>query len=317
MAAADALLAFEGNNEPNNWGVTYNGEQGGGRAPTWLAVAKLQRDLYAAVKSDPLLKKYPVWSISEGGGAVDNVGLQFLTIPAGVGTLLPEGTKYADAANVHNYIYHPGSPDLQDNKTWNAADPTSACKVDGLYGNYGVTWAKHFRGYSETQLLTLPRVTTETGCTIGGPVTEEIQSRNLLTMYLDQFKRGWSHTAVYLLRDRPDEAGNQTFGFFKPDYTPRKAALYLHNLTTILADGGSLAKPGQLNYSIAEQPATVHEMLLQKSDGTFALVIWGERLKGSDEVTVQLGGTYPAVKIYDPTIGTEPIETHRGIDSLN
>jgi hypothetical protein len=316
LAAADALLAFEGNNEPNNWGVTYQGEQGGGRASSWLAVAKLQRDLYTAVKTDPLLKKYPVWTISEGGAAVDNVGLQFLTIPKGAGTLLPEGTKYADYANVHNYIYHPASPGLQDNKTWNAADPTSACKVDGLYANYGVTWAKHFRGYSETELLTLPRVATETGCTIGGPVTEEIQALNLLIMYLDQFKRGWSHTAVYLLRDRTDEAGNQSFGFFKSDYTPRKAGLYLHNLTTILADRGSLAKPGQLNYSIPEQPATVHEMLLQKSDGTFALAIWGERLKGTDEVTVHLGGTYPTVKVYDPTIGTEPIQTSHRVDSL-
>ena len=139
----------------------------------------------------------------------------------------------------------------------------------------------------------MPRVTTETGCTIDGPITEEIQALNLLSMYLDQFKRGWSHTAVYLLRDRTDEGGNQSFGFFKPDYTPRKAAVYLHNLTTILADRGSLAKPGQLNYSIAEQPATVHDMLLQKSDGTFELVVWGERLKGSDDVTVHLGETVP------------------------
>ncbi len=316
LAEADAILAFEGNNEPNNWGVTYQGEPGGGRAPSWLAVAKLQRDLYNAVKSDPTLKKYPVWSISEGGAQVDNVGLQFLTIPEGVGALLPEGTRYADSANVHNYIYHPNSAGLGDNKTWNASDPTSACKVDGLFGNYGLTWAKHFRGYSETELLTLPRVTTETGCTIDGPITEEIQALNLLSMYLDQFKRGWSHTSVYLLRDRADEAGNQSFGFFKPDYTPRKAAEYLHNLTTILADPGALAEPGQLNYSIAEQPATVHEMLLQKSDGTFELVIWGERLKGSDEVTVQLGGTYPTVKVYDPTIGTEPVKTTASVDSL-
>ena len=42
IAKADALLAFEGNNEPNNWGVTYQGKQGGGRAPSWMAVAKLQ-----------------------------------------------------------------------------------------------------------------------------------------------------------------------------------------------------------------------------------------------------------------------------------
>jgi hypothetical protein len=316
LARADALLAFEGNNEPNNWGVTYQDEQGGGRAPSWLAVAKLQRDLYKAVGSDPVLKKYPVWSISEGGAEVDNVGLQFLTIPGGAGTLMPEGTRYADHANVHNYIYHPGSPGLADNKTWNAADPTSVCKVDGLYGNYGRTWAKHYRGYSETELVTLPRVTTETGCTIAGPITEEIQALNLLSMYLDQFKRGWSHTAVYLLRDRTDEGGNQSFGFFQPDYTPRKAAVYLHNLTTILADRGKLDKPGQLNYSIADQPPTVHELLLQKSDGTFELVVWNERVKGADEVTVHLGRTYPAVKVYDPTVGTEPVQDSGKVESL-
>jgi hypothetical protein len=228
---------------------------------------------------------------------------------------MPAGTKYADWANVHNYIYHPNSPGRADNKTWNAADPTSACKVDGLYGNYGLTWAKHFRGYSETELMSLPRVTTETGCTIDGPITEEIQALNLLSMYLDQFARGWSHTAVYLLRDRTDEAGNQSFGFFKPDYTPRKAAVYLHNLTTILADSGSPASPGQLNYSIAEQPPTVHDLLLQKSDDTFALVVWNERLQGSDEIEVRLDNMYSA-KIYDPTIGTEPIASHASVASL-
>ena len=49
LAAADALLAFEGPNEPNNWGVTYQGEKGGGQAASWLAVAKLQAALYQAV----------------------------------------------------------------------------------------------------------------------------------------------------------------------------------------------------------------------------------------------------------------------------
>jgi hypothetical protein len=316
LAEAGALLAFEGNNEPNNWGVTYQGEKGGGKAPSWAAVAKLQRDLYAAVKADPALKKYPVWSVSENGAEADNVGLQFLTIPKGAGALTPEGTKYADCANVHNYIYHPGSPAPADNKTWNAADPTSACKVDGLYGNYGRTWAKHFRGYSEADLLTLPRVTTETGCTIGGPVTEDVQAKNLLTMYLDQFTRGWGHTAVYLLRDRGDEGGNQTFGFFKPDFTPRKAAVYLHNLTTILADQGKVKEPGRLDYRLSGRSTTVHDLLLQKSDGTYLLVVWDERVKGTDAVTVGLGGVRKAVRVYDPTVGTDPVETHATVGSV-
>ena len=317
LAAADALLAFEGNNEPNNWGVTYQGEKGGGQAPSWLAVARLQRDLYQAVKSDPALKKYPVWSISENGAERDNVGLQFLTIPNGAQTLMPDGTRYADYANVHNYIYHPASPGLMDNKTWNAADPGPACKVDGLYGNYGLTWAHKFPGYTLAQLQTLPRVTTETGCTIGGQVTEQIHALNLLSMYLDQFKRGWSHTSVYLLRDRTDEGGNQAFGFFKPDYSPRKAGVYLHNLTTILSDNGALTNPGRLDYSIPDEPPTVHDLLLQNSSGTFQLLVWGERLKGADHVAVRLGGTHAAVKVFDPTVGTEPAQTLRGVDSLD
>jgi hypothetical protein len=303
LAPAGALLAFEGPNEPNNWGITYQGQMGG-RDLTWMPVAQMQSDLYKAVKSDPVLKKYPVFGISEEGAETDNVGLQFLTIPTGAHCTMPDGTQYADYANVHNYVYHPNSKGVEDNKTWNASDPGPGCKVDGLFGEYGITWRRHFMGYSAADLVTLPKVTTETGSTIEGPVTEEIHALNLLSLYLDQFKRGWSYTAVYLMRDRSDEGGNQQFGFYKPDYTPRKAALYLHNLTTILADNAVLAKPGRLNYSLSNEPTTVHDMLLQKSDGTFELVIWGERIQGSDSVTVNLGGAYTGVKVYDPTVGT-------------
>jgi hypothetical protein len=316
LAEAGALLAFEGNNEPNNWGVTYQGEKGGGREHSWMAVAKLQRDLYQAVKRDPVLAKYPVWSISEPGAQRDNVGLQFLTIPPGAQTLMPDGTKYADYANVHNYIYHPHSPYLADNKTWDAADPTAASKVDGLFGNFGVTWARRFRGYTQEQLDTLPRVTTETGTNIEGPVTEEIHGLNLMNLYLAQFKRGYAYTSVYLLRDRTDEDGNQSFGFYRADYSPRKAAIYLHNLMTILADNGTLAKPGHLDFAIANQPETVHELLLQHSEGTFQLIVWDERLRGQHRVTVQLGVTPASVRIYDPTIGIEPVRTPTNVSSF-
>jgi len=317
LAAADALLAFEGPNEPNNWGVTYQGEAGGGKAASWMAVAKLQAALYQAVKSDPVLQRYPVWSISEGGAEKDNVGLQFLTIPDGVDTLMLAGTKFADFANVHNYIYHPNSPKVEDNKTWNAAEPGPHCRVDGLFGEYGRTWAGHFAGYPPERLATLPRVTTETGEQIGGAITEEIHALNLLSLYLDQYKRGWSHTAVYLLRDRVDEAGNQKYGFYQPDYTPRKAAVYLHNLTTVLADDGSRSKLEKLDYSIQPEPATVHDLLLQKSDGTFNLVVWGEQVSGTNQVTVQFGKFLGAVKVYDPTVGTGPVEEHEHVQSLS
>ena len=309
LAVAGALLALEGNNEPNNWGVTFQGERGG-RTNTWLPVAKLQRDLYQAVKNDPVLEDYPVWNLSEGGAQTDNVGLLFLTIPAGAGTLMPDGTQYADFANCHNYMTHPSWPGLHDNQTWIAADPTPACRVDGLYGNYGLTWRRRFPGYVESDLLTLPRVTTETGVTIHGPITEEIQALLYLSVYLDQFKRGWKHTSIYLLRDRTDEQGNQTFGFYRPDYTPRLAATYFHNLTTILSDEASAGEPGKLDYSIPNQPATVHDLLLQKHDGTFELVVWNERYTGgSDDISVHLSSAAALAALFDPTLGTSAVRS--------
>lgn len=315
LAEAGALIAIEGPNEPNNWAINYQDEKGG-RDLSWLPVAKLQRDLYSAVKADPVLGSYPVWSLTEGGAQTDNVGLQFLTIPDDADTLMPAGTKYADYANCHNYVTHPGWPGLHDNQTWIAADPASACKVDGLYGNYGSTWRHHYRGYSESDLLTLPRVTTETGVKIRGPVTEEIQALFYLSLYLDQFKRGWKHTSIYLLRDRTDERGNQTFGFYRPDYTPRLAATYLHNLTTILADDNSIPTLGNLSYYIPNQPETVHDLLLQKSNGKFELVVWNERLSGLDNVAMKLGATFASVAIYDPTVGTAPIQTLSNASSV-
>ncbi len=315
LSAAGALLAFEGPNEPNNWGVTYNGKKGGGNE-SWLPVAELQRDLYAAVKADPILKTTPVWGISECGAETDNVGLQYLKIPQGADTVLPAGTAFSDYANVHNYIYHGNSPNVEDNKTWHSADPGPKCKVDGLFGEYGITWGKHYKGYTEQQLQTLPRVTTETGTTIDGKVTEDVHARNILTLYLDQFTRGWSYTGLYLLRDRVDEGGNQQFGLYKPDYTPRKAAVYLHNLTSILADKAPARKKVSAKIQIDNEPETMHHLLLQKSTGEVYLVLWNEQVHGSTRTTVHFRNKLTRAMIYDPTIGTEPIVVVENVNVL-
>ncbi|MDR0865862.1 MAG: T9SS type A sorting domain-containing protein [Candidatus Symbiothrix sp.] len=320
LADNNCLLAIEGPNEPNgeNWAVWYDGVKGGGKnAATWVPVAQFQRDLYSAVKSDAKLKNYPVWGISEIGAETDNSGLQYLTIPEGANTLMPAGTQFADFANIHNYFVHPSFSGLHLNQTWISASPGSDCKVDGLYGNQGKTWYKGFTGYSEAQLETLPRVTTETGTTIEGKFTEEMQGYMYMSMYLAQFKRNWSYTSIYLLRDRSDEAGNQSFGFYSKDYVPRKSALYLHNLTTILDDKGVLETPEAFGYSIPNQPASTHDLLLQKSNGNFELIVWAERFAGySDNATVKFSEPQAKVKLYNPVVGTTPIETYENVSEI-
>ena len=313
LARAGALLSIEGPNEPNNFPVTYKGRQGGGPTQSWAAGAQLQMDLYSAVKSDPELRAYPVFQVSEGGAETENDGLQFLTIPAAAGTALSDGTAFADYANVHNYVsgVHGG---YGDNQAWQAADPTLSARWDGLYGNYGSTWRRHFRGYSNSQLEVLPRVTTETGWDAATPDEERLQGVVLLNTYLAQFKRGWRYSFIYHLGDGEGGGGHQ--GLFHHDWTPKLAATYIHNLTSILADDASVANPSKLEYSIANADDTVHDLLLQKSDGAFELVVWGERVSGDSDVVVNLGGTHAEIRIYDATSGMAPVETITHTDSI-
>ena len=196
---------------------------------------------------------------------------------------------------MHNYFYHPSSPAVEDNKIWNAADPTSACRVDGLYGNYGVTWAKHFHGYSEDELLTLPRVTTETGATIGGAITEEIQ-RAQPAEHVSEPVQARVESYVGLPAPRPYGRKRQ------PDIRLFQARLHAAQSGCLSAQPDhhpgrqrfARQVPGQLSYSLPEQPATVHDLLLQKSDGTFQLVVWGERVAGFETRWCSVWGRSPA-----------------------
>ncbi len=314
LNAAGALLAVEGPNEPNNFPVTYQG-QTSSSSTTFLPVAHFQGDLYAAMKAESSLAGIPVFHSSEAGGSEpDNVGLQFLTIPVDAGAVMPAGTEYADYANTHNYVCGHNSK-LVDNVAWNASDPTLNGDWDGPYVEYGRTWHGGFAGYANADLLTLPKVTTETGwLTSGtGAITEEQQGRVFLDLYLSAFKQGFSYTFIYMLRDDPNQG---YWGLFDTSYNPKKSGTYLHNLTTILADAGSRA-PGKLDYVIAGEPATVHDLLLQKSDGTFALAVWDEKPSGgSDAVTVDLGTSRATVTVYDPTMGTSPSQTLSGVRSV-
>jgi hypothetical protein len=314
LAAAGALLAAEGPNEPNNFPVRYEGEKSS--KTNFLPVARFQRDLYRAVKSDPKLAGIPVFASSEAGGAEpNNCGLQFLTIPAGAGTLMPDGTVYGDYANTHNYVCDHLS-NLCDNNAWDAEDPALHGRWDGMHGEYGHTWwSPGYNGYSDSELVTLPKVTTETGWITEGKkaITDEQQARLFLNLYLAAFKRGWSYTFIYMLRDDP---GQGIWGLFHSDYTPKRSAVCLHNLTTILADGGGSSARASLNYSIPGEPATAHDLLLQKSDGEFELAVWGENASGSNTFTVTLGATFATVRVYDPIVGTSATENLGNVASV-
>jgi hypothetical protein len=278
-------------------------------------VAFFQRDLYRAVKADPKLARIPVFASSEAGGAEpDNCGLQYLAIPAGAGALLPDGTLFADYANTHNYLCD-HLTNICDNNAWDAEDPVLNGRWDGMHVEYGHTWwSPGYNGYSDGELRALPKVTTETGWITQGDksISEEQQARLFLNLYLAAFKRGWRYTFIYMLRDDPAQG---YWGLFHTDYTPKRSAVCLHNLTTILRDKG-FTIPATVNYSIPDEPNTVHDMLLRKSNGTFELAVWGENAAGSNRVTVNLKVPAATVRVFDPTLGTAATRTLRQAASI-
>jgi hypothetical protein len=48
----------------------------------------------------------------------------------------------------------------------------------------------------------------------------------------------------------------------------------------------------------------------------FEAVVWGEQVTGANNITVNLGGTYAKVSIYDTTVGTTPIQILTDVTSV-
>ena len=116
---------------------------------------------------------------------------------------------------------------------------------------------------------------------------------------------------------------------FNADGTPKLAATALHNFTTILHDPNATLTPATntLDYGLTNMPATGNQMLLEKGDGTFDLVLWAEAqiwdsntqqeiVAPDNEVTVQFGKIEKTVLVYDPLVGTAPIATYTNISRL-
>lgn len=311
LAATGALGSVEGPNEPNNQPVTYGG-QTSDRTTTFLPVANYMRDLYGRVRSNRALRGIPVFASSEAGGSEpDNVGLQFLTIPRHAGTLMPEGTRYADYANTHTYPDR--SPGWVDNLAWNVAAPTLNGAWDGLYVEFGHTWYGGFDGYATSQLATLPRVMTETGwATQGsGSISDDQQGRLTLCLFLSTFTRRWTQTFIYMLRDDPVQG---YWGLVDTSYQPKPSGTNLHNLTTILDDNrnAAVSTPALVSYSIADKPATVHDALVQKSNGDLYLLLWNEQANGTTTILLTVDGRPRQVEVFNPMVGSSPTQTLSG-----
>lgn len=211
---------------------------------SWMSeLAPYQSRLYAAIKSNPALSSLPVV-----GPALGNTNSQGSDISGSL-----------DYGNIHSYP-NGEAPEGNVSRMLTMASQMSGSK---------------------------PVMATETGYHTAvnwtgdhKPVSEAAQATYMPRLFLDYFSAGIARTFSYELVDEfPNAAKDEpesNFGLLRNDLSPKPAFTALRNLTSILADSGGSTTAGALDYSVGGNTADLHQVLLQKSDGSYYLALWRE-----------------------------------------
>jgi hypothetical protein len=124
-----------------------------------------------------------------------------------------------------------------------------------------------------------PSAITETGY-IASPATatpftlpENVEASYTPRTLLLAYKHGFEKTFLYELIDEVSSPG---YGLMNGDLSPKPAFSALKNLLSTLSDSGGAFTPGALPYVISGGDSNLNHLLLQKSDGSYWLVLWLE-----------------------------------------
>ena len=283
-----ALDAVEGPNEFDARGIT-----------NWQTMLlQYQQHLYMAVKSDPQLAPLTV------------VGPSIVRDPheREIGDI----SQMMDVGNIHSYapVYAPEKlvPEFLERARFNAG-PTSPVWATET----GYNTALNYRGE-------LP------------PVSESAMASYMPRVFLEHFRQGFNRTYSYELLDEfpdPGQAEREShWGLLRNDLSPKPAFESVRNLITILKDPGPEFTPERLDYTISGDQTNLRQLLLQKRDGSFYLVLWRSTSvwdttnqaplnPGSTPVTVNFGQTISEAERYLPNVSSAPVEGTSGPKSLH
>lgn len=238
-----AVVSLE---NPNEYDISH-----GANEKDWVGrIRSYCKALYAEAKADPALQGVPVLGPSlTSGGAYQQVG---------------DLSSCLDRTNAHPY----GGGRHPESQGWGA---------DG-YGS--VDWT--FRQLDK-QSADEPAQFTEAGyhnalnSTTGHVGTpEEVDAKYTTRMYLQNFDRGVERTFKYEFVDEGRSATNPeaAFGFLRNDLSEKPSYVAVRNLIGLLGDRGCTKTPSSLEYGLTGDTTDVRQLLLQKCDGSFYLVLW-------------------------------------------
>ena len=285
---SSAVVSIEGPNEYDLQGD-----------PDWVGVLRgYTQQLWEGVKARPALAKLPVL----GPSIVAREGMAL------VGDLSP----WTDFGNTHTYL--------------SGAMPETASIWDGE-----LTAAARNSGNQPVQV-------TETGYhngingTVGHqPASERAAGIYMPRLFLDDFRRGIARSFSYELLDQREDPSKTdieaAFGLLRNDFSKKPAALAIERLIGLLSDRGPAFVPGELAYSLEGAPPTTEQLLLQKRDGSFYLVLWNkvsvwDQATRTDldppvvPITVDLEQPVASAEVFEPNVAATPVTSAANPDKL-
>lgn len=325
------IVAIEGPNEPDlfwkNANYSYQGQGAAqGDAGIIAGVIAFQKDLYAAAKADPSTRPLTVIGPSLG----KTYGYDTKS-PLGKGTL----TESVDWGNFHPY---PGGNPFTvpfpyagvEKYFWQGGFPSANMDEHPFaFDIYGPPFAPK------------PMAATETGySTFNDGPTEAAQAKYLPRLFCEYFRKGVQRTYSYEFCDEfnnpPDREAN--FGIIRYDRSPKPAYHALRRLIRLVEEPNAKPfTPLPLPASLSVKPANgfdhveyVHHVALQRSDGTFLLLIWHDiALDDTSQKPwrrVPLAPLMPAAlkldkpvkhaEVFIPNDGDEVVQTFSGTDEI-
>lgn len=245
-----AVVSLE---DPNEYDISHGGEES-----NWVTKIKTYTvDVHTKVKADAALRTLPL------------IGPSFTSPGAyqGVGNL----DSWIDYANIHLYQSwrHPGNGGWGDNGygsipwalTYLAGPQTPAGKpVQSTECGYHNDYGRTENGY----------VVENEG------ISEEAEGKYTARMFAEFFRQGIVRSFKYELLNQGTGYKENVFGLLRNDLTEKPSYRAVKNLIAVLADPGASFTPASLAYTLTGNTANVRQVLLQKRNGDFYLLLWQE-----------------------------------------
>ena len=241
---SQALAATVALEAPNEYDLSH------GPDTDWVgSIKNYSTLLYTIAKADEQLKNLPVIGPS----------LTSLEAYEAVGNSDP----YMDYGNQHMYqwTYWPGFDGYDKN------------------GTRSITWYIDLLARQQSPSGKFVQA-TEAGYTnyvqIGG-LSEEADGKYMARIFAEFFRHGIDRTYKYELVDQENQQGREAmFGLLYNNLTEKSSFRAVKNLIAILTDKGPSFQPETLNYALNGSMDNVHQILFQKRNGDFYLIIWLE-----------------------------------------